>query len=202
MGAEEVTRFLDLLVLPTATRRRRHEALVDYSKSILLTSEQYIETMELKAKKKEDALIEAARRREEVCNRRAVQALEKERKKREKAQKAAEARAKENFHQQWTTEAIREAGKRLQYLMKNPGPLPPPGSRIAPFCGILPAICKKNMARRLAKRRCIKFGGNSSSIEPSIPPLWVHLYDPRYADLESCKPAKATDGRNFQSAGP
>ena len=90
--------------------------------------------MELKAKKKEDALVEAARRREEACNRHAARALEKERKDREKAQKAAEALAKENFRQQWTTEAIREAGERLQYLIKNPGPLPPPGSRISLFC--------------------------------------------------------------------
>ena len=58
------------------------------------------------SKKKEDALVEAARRREEACNRHAARALEKERKDREKAQKAAEALARENFRQQWTTEAI------------------------------------------------------------------------------------------------
>ena len=158
-GAYDVSSLLDLPVLPTAPRCRHREALVDYSKSILLTSEQYIETMELKAKKREEALVEAARRREETSNRRAARVLEKERKDKEKAQKAAEARTKENLCQQWTTEAIREVGERLQYLIKNPRPFPPPGSRIAPFCGILPAICKENMARRLAKRRCIKFGG-------------------------------------------
>ena len=72
---------------------------MDYSKSILLTSEQYVETMELKAKKREDALVEAARRREEASNCRATRALEKERKDKEKAHKAAEACAKENFCQ-------------------------------------------------------------------------------------------------------
>ena len=61
LGAEDLNRLLDLLALPTASPRcRRCEALVDYSKSILLMSEQYIETMEPKAKKKEDALIKAA----------------------------------------------------------------------------------------------------------------------------------------------
>ena len=99
-------------------------------------------------------------------------------------------------------EAIREAGEHMQYLIKNPGSLPPRGSRIALFCEILPAICKENMAKRSAKRRCIKFGGNSSNIEPSIPPPWVHLCDPRYADVQSCRATEATNGRNFQSAGP
>ena len=62
--------LLELSALQTAWRRcRRYEALVDYSKSILLRSEQYIETMELKAKKKEDALVEAAHRQEEVHQR-------------------------------------------------------------------------------------------------------------------------------------
>ena len=111
-------------------------------------------------------------------------------------------RAKENFRQQWNTEAIREADERMQYLIKNPGLLPLPGSWIAPFCRILPTICKENMAKRLAKQRCIKFGGNLRSIEPAIPPLWMHLCDLRYADLQSCSAAKAIDGKKFQSAGP
>ena len=90
----------------------------------------------------------------------------------------------------------------MQYLIKNPRPLLPLGSQITPFCRILPAICKENMAKRLAKQRCIKFGRNSRSIEPLIPPLWVHLCDPRDANLQSCSATEATDGRNFQSIGP
>ena len=56
----------------------------DYSKSILLTSDQYIQTMELKAKKKEDALIEAERRREEARHHRVAREVEKQRKGRER----------------------------------------------------------------------------------------------------------------------
>ena len=100
VAACNVSSLLDLPVLPTAPRCRQREALVDYSKSILLTSEQYIKTMELKAKKREDALVKAARRREEATNRRVARALDKEWKDREKAQKVAEARTKENFRQQ------------------------------------------------------------------------------------------------------
>ena len=72
---------------------------MDYSKSILLIREQYIEMMELKAKMKEDALVEAARRREKACQRHAARELEKQYKDREKAQKATKVHAKENFCQ-------------------------------------------------------------------------------------------------------
>ena len=158
--------------------------------------------MEVKAKRKQEALVEVARRREEAGRRRSAQEMEKHRKEQEKAQKAGEACARENFRQQWTTEAIREKRERMQYLMKNPPPLPPPGSRVAPFCGYLLPICKENMAKILAKRRCIKFGGDSTNIELAIPPPWVHLYDPRYADPQPNNTAEATNGRSFHSAAP
>ena len=199
---EGLNALLELPSLPQTGRRtyRSREALVDYSKSILLTSEEYVHTMEVKAKRKQEALVEAARRREEASWRRSARDMEKQRKEQEKAQKVGEACARENFRQQWTTEAIREAGERMQYLMKNPPPLPPLGSRVAPFCGYLRPICKENMAKRLAKRRCIKFGGDSTNIEPAIPPPWMHLCDPRYADPQPSNTAEATDGRYIHPA--
>ena len=68
--------------------------------------------------------------------------------------------------------------------MRNPPPLPPPGSRIAPFCGFLTLVCKENMACRLAKRRCTKYGGDVGNVQPLVAPPWVHRCDPRYTDLE------------------
>ena len=202
--AEGLNALLELPSLPQTARRtcRSREALVDYSKSILLTSEEYVHTMEVKAKRKEEALVEAARSREEASRRRSAREMEKQRKEQKKVEKAREARARENFRQQWTTEAIGEAGERMQYLMKNPPPLPPPESRVAPFCGYLLPICKENMAKILAKRRCMKFGGDSTNIEPAIPPPWVHLCDPRYADPQPSNSAEATDARSFHAAAP
>ena len=40
-------------------------------------------------------------------------------------------------------------------------------------------MCKENMARRFAKRRCTKYGGNAAKIQPSMAPLWVYKCDPR-----------------------
>ena len=81
--------------------------------------------MELKAKRKQDALVEAASHKEEASWRRSAQEMEKQHKEWEKAQKAVEAHARENFRQQWTKEAIKEVGEHMQFLMKNPPPLPP-----------------------------------------------------------------------------
>ena len=74
-------------------------------------------------------------------------------------------------------DAIQNADKRMQYLMKNPPLLSPLGALIAPFCQYLPIICKEIMAKRLAKRRCMKFRGNFANIELAFSPLWVHMCD-------------------------
>ena len=96
-----------------------------------------------------------------------------------------DARAREVFKRQWSADAIREAGERLQWLVKN-GPPPAPGAYIAPYCGVLPAICKENMARRLAKRRAVKSGvGNVAEIPPATAPAWVHRGDPKYSQEPS-----------------
>ena len=78
-SAAGLNALLELPSLPRTSRRtcRSREALVDYSKSILLTSEEYVHTMEVKAKRKEEALVEAARRREEASRRRSAREMEK-----------------------------------------------------------------------------------------------------------------------------
>ena len=40
------------------------------------------------------------------------------------------------------------------------------------------------MARRLAKRRCAKYGGDAGNVEPPVAPPWVHRCYLRYTDLE------------------
>ena len=142
--------------------------------------------MAAKAQKREEAKQESMRRKEEVDRRRAEQDIQRRQKEVQKRARAAEAQAKEAFRQAWTKDAIQEARERLQRLIRNPPPLPPSGSRIAPFCGYLPSICKENMARRLAKRRYQKFGtGNPIDILPATPPAWVHRGDPRYVREEN-----------------
>ena len=137
--------------------------------------------MEAKARRREEARREAEQWKVEVACRQALHDVEKRHKLVEEEAHATDAYSKELFRQQWTTDAIKEVGERLQRLIKNPSPLPPYGSCIAPSYGYLPTICKENMARRLAKCCCKKFGsGNPSNILPPTPPTCVYNRDPQY----------------------
>lgn len=59
-----IENFLQLPEVPVNPRRRRtrEEPLIDYSKSIMMTSEEYHRSMELKAQRKENARLESERR--------------------------------------------------------------------------------------------------------------------------------------------
>jgi hypothetical protein len=171
---------LPQVVVQRRPRRTREEPLVDYRKSIMLTSEQYLQNMELKAERKEKAKREAKARKLEAEKRKDTRAAEKLQKEAEKAQREVDAHSREAFKQKWSPDAIHQAGEQLQWLIKN-APLPLPGAYQAPFCGILPQICKENMARRLAKRRATKYGiGSMQDVPPSTAPTWVHCCDPIY----------------------
>ena len=63
-----IENFLQLPEVPVNPRRRRtrEEPLIDYSKSIMMTSEEYLRIMELKAQRKEDARLESERKKAEV----------------------------------------------------------------------------------------------------------------------------------------
>jgi hypothetical protein len=96
-----IHRFLQLpqVVVPERQRRSREEPLVDYSKSIMLTSEKYLQSMELKAERKKKAKAEAELRKLEADKKKESRAAEKLQKKVEKAQREVDARAREAFKQ-------------------------------------------------------------------------------------------------------
>ena len=138
--------------------------------------------MDLKAQRKEEATYVAACRKEVVTQIRPQWDIEHYRKEEEKLKKVEEASAKEAFKQRKKSKAIRESGERRHALMQNPPPLPSPRLRIVPFCRYLLPVYKENMARRLAKWRCIKYGGNIVEIQPYVAPPWIHKCHLRYAN--------------------
>ena len=147
-----VTRTIsELLALPEVTvapsRRRAapQEALVDYSQSLLMTSEDYVAAMAKKARRREEARVQSDLRRDQAQARRRHKEEEKLRKNAERANREAQKEARLAFKARWTKEAIRQAGERMQQLVKNP-PLPAPGDYIAPYLGNLSRIYKHNMA--------------------------------------------------------
>ena len=100
----------------------------------------------------------------------------------ERAEREAQKELRLAFKVRWTKEAIWQTGECMQQLMKNPPP-PAPGDYIASYLGILPPICKNNMALRLAKRRAQKFNtGDPHNLPNGTPPAWMHRLDPRYID--------------------
>ena len=156
--------MLQLTYFPVSTTgKQKSEPLVDYSSSILLMSNEYLDNMKEKALRRDEAREEAHCRKEEASQKCQARKMEKRWKDAEHESRAGESLAKENFRQKWTPYAIKEAEEWLQCLLKNPPSLPPLGYWIAPFCRYLPRICKDNMAKRLAKRRCQKFGTGDPS---------------------------------------
>ena len=60
--------MLQLLSIPIAPpSRRTSKPLVDYSRNILLTSHEYLQTIEAKAKKREEVRKETERRKVEAA---------------------------------------------------------------------------------------------------------------------------------------
>ena len=68
------------MVSTTFVRAWKREALVDYSKSILLTNSQHIETMELKQQCKQAAVEEAQRQKQAAAQKRTAEEVERLRK--------------------------------------------------------------------------------------------------------------------------
>ena len=100
----------------------------------------------------------------------------------ERAEREVHKESRLAFKAQWSKDAIRQAGERMQDLMKNPPP-PAPGDYIAPYLGNLPPLCKQNMALRLAKHRARKFKiGDPHDLPNGNSPPWVHRPNPRYVD--------------------
>ena len=184
-GGGSSSRLQGLLALPRIPtkrpRKKYQDPIIDYSKSLLLTSEDYLNAMQEKAEKREAVRREAEQRRTEMQRRRFERQAEKERRDAERAQRRADKEAMAAFRKKWTPQAISAAGEQLQHLLKNPPPLTSTDYR-APFCGVLPPICKRNMALRLEKQRAKKGRSYDANAVNSVcvPPPWVHQCDTRF----------------------
>ena len=150
--------------------RGSQEPLMDYLDSLLLTSDDYIAAMEEKSRRREEAHVQTQIHREQAQQRRASKEEEKLRKNLERAEREAHKESRLAFKARWSKEAIRQAEERMQDLVKNPPP-PTAGDYIAPYLGILPPVCKNNIALRLAKRRARKFKTGDPHDLPNSTPL-------------------------------
>jgi hypothetical protein len=104
------------------TPRVRSEALIDYSKSYILTSDQYLQSAEAIVVRSAQAKDAAVAKKRESTLKAASRAEEKLQKAREKAQKEKDKEARRIFKEKWTPTTIIEARKNLQRQMKEGRP--------------------------------------------------------------------------------
>jgi hypothetical protein len=119
--------------------RIRNEPLIDYSKSYILTSEQYIESAKVVEKKVAQTKDSATEKKKEATLKPAKKVEEKLQKAQEKIQKK-KTRSQGGYLKKWTPTAINKVGENLQKVMKE-------GCRTTlhiPYFGMCPQQCKTN----------------------------------------------------------
>lgn len=173
---EQPRSITTLLCLPEVTvsrRQRRSEPHVDYSKSIILTSDTYISLMEEKCARKEaveKARAEKKLQREANKKRRAEEKSKEQENKLER--KLARAR-KKAFDQSWSPAAVAAYGQCLHDRIRSGEPLPPNSFR-APFLGFPPEVCRENQRLAMERRRAKRRKEDVSNLPPLRSPHWAH----------------------------
>jgi hypothetical protein len=176
------THFSDFFRLPQQeirTPRVRSEALIDYSKSHILTSDQYLQSAEAIAMKSVQAKDAVAAKKRESTLKAASKAQEKLQKVREKAQKEKDKEARRIFKEKWTPTAITKAGEKLQRLMKEGRP----ATIHIPYFGMCPQQCKTNQQVAMAKLKAKRAFRDKQIPVPSFPSMmempWTHGWQQR-----------------------
>ena len=170
--------FFQLLEVPSpAQRRRKQDPIIDYTKSIIMTSEDYLRAMEEKARLKEEAerARQMKKKEAEVTKLRRVE--EKRSREAAKKKRQEEAAAKKAFNERWSAAAVAAAGDELHRRIKAMIP-PLPGQYIGKFLTYCPPICRRNQEIAMARLRAKRQGRAFDPAVQTTPPPWVHRGDP------------------------
>jgi hypothetical protein len=163
-----ISRFLILPAVVEAAPCRNHEPpLIDYSKSIVLTSVEYARLQEQKAAMKKLALQDRERKQREAKAAKIQKAQEKTERAAAKLQREKDREAKKAFDLQWSAATVREVGDRLHAAIKVAGPLI--HADIARGWTASHPICKQNRQATLERLRGRRSGQSiptASMVEP------------------------------------
>ena len=173
-------RFLQLPeVVEPAERQRRRDPIIDYSKSIIMTSKEYLCAMEEKARLREEAEKdrELKRRESELTKKKkAAERLEKEVSKLQRQQEVAADKA---FKERWSATACARARDALHRRIQSGVP-PLPGSYVGKFLMWCPPLCRQNQAIAIQRCQAKRAGIRPDPQLQTIPPPWVHQPDLRF----------------------
>lgn len=109
-----INEFLELPHAPPTKKRRTHQPLIDFSKSIIMSSDDYIAAMEQKATQRELAEAEREKKKEEAEKAKVERRKKKEQKELEKKRKQAETQARK------AAKEMLEAQKRAERALRRP----------------------------------------------------------------------------------
>ena len=177
-GGSAITRFLPLPIVTEPSKRRKNtsEPIIDYSKSIFMTSDAYIAQLEAKLKAIEETEKERARRMEEMERNETKRAAEKLEKEAEKRMRTERREAKKRFDAQWTVTRISEIGDALHKAIRMRYPIPQ-GAYKGKFCGMAPKICRDNQKIVMERRKLKKQGLDTRDLA-TVEPTWVYKPNP------------------------
>lgn len=156
-----------------AQRPRGDQPLVDYSRSIFLTTEEYLDMMAVKTAKRNAVAEAREKKRGEV-------EVSKRRREAEKLQVAAhkikrqeEREKKKVFDALWTPAACTATGERLHTIIKEAVPRHESLRELQVRARSTP-VCRSNMRIAVERRRCKKAGLSTENIPALSEPLCVH----------------------------
>jgi hypothetical protein len=132
-----IARFLTLLevcVPPRRTLSAAGEPLIDYSKLIILTADEYVAALDQKALRKEEAQKEREKKKEDLVQSKQRRDREKQEKEASKRLKAEMRQLKKSFDAQWTSAKCKEAGECLHHAIRTQAPIT---GYQAPYCGVI-----------------------------------------------------------------
>ena len=187
---EETKNFNQFLRIPQEPPRRgstRHEALVDYSQSHILTSDEHVQNLQRISKTKENIALERAKKAKsrEVAKKKRVldkeiekAAKEKRAKERDMARKekqfeidqnrvfrAADVESERGNKEIWTQDVIEEYGENLQRAMQEWD------KEVPSYIDCIPWQCKENQKTAKARLEAKKERRREGPAVPSFPPL-------------------------------
>ena len=174
------------------------EPLVGYTKSIIMTGDDYIKAIEEKFARKELIEKEKELRKREVEVSKGRKAKEKIQKEATKLQRLVDARARRAFAEKWSAKGVACASKELHQLIKSDA-LPLPRAHVGKFLTFCPEICHNNQA--IVKERMRARREGRTLISPS--PLSLHLgfmfASPQTPTWHTCSPTWVlNDLKNLQ----
>lgn len=167
-------RFLSLPEhVRTGRRERGDQPYVDYSKSIILTTDDYLNLMADKSAKKVAATEERERRRAEAKSSKRRREESKVQAEVEKVRCRHERAAKKAFDALWTPSACASAGQRLHDRIRNSAPHPE-SIRVLQLCALCAPVWRQNMKIAVERRRRRRAGLPTCDLSPLTEPLCAH----------------------------